>query len=295
MTFSEIHNKPTSIESEDLLTSDIFGCCSFLLYDDLMKHILEEAVHFDNNEKYCSSEIVYRDSYFFWPRFQTGNIQTEPDLFVVLWHTDKDCSLVLIESKYKSGKSSEASDIDKEITDQLARELRIIESKEIYSKVPELVDANIMSKALFYVTADDIMPRKDMKNSAKEYFNKAKTNNYQNINEIPIYWLPWWKIENLSKKLIPIQNDVTKCRVIQHLWKVLSSKKLGRFCGIRQLIIKSISFDYISDEIEQIRDYIYSLNFQSIPFNYQLFINENNYNLNFKIEEINFSYLTEKA
>ena len=134
-----------------------------------------------------------------------------------------------------------------------------------------------------------------MKNSAKEYFNKTKTNNYQNINEIPIYWLPWWKIENLSKKLISIQNDVTKYRVIQHLWEVLSSKKLGRFYGIKQLIIKSISFGYISNEIEHIRDYRYSLNFQSIPFKYQLSINENNYNLNFKNELINYSYTTEKA
>jgi hypothetical protein len=267
MTFSEIYNKPTSIQSEDLLTSDIFGCCSFLQYDDLMKYVLGEAIHFTLHTNFERLETVIRDTYYFWPRFQTGNRQTEPDLFVVLWHSDKDCSLVLIESKYNSGKSSEASDSDEEITDQLARELSIIESKEIYTQIPELIDANIISNTLFYVTADDIIPRKSMKMSAKEYFNK--TNNYRSIEEIPIYWLPWWKIENFSRKLISNQNNVNKHRVIKHVWEVLTYKKLSRYNGLGQLILNPISFGYISDHKEHIRDYNYDANFVSIPYKYQ--------------------------
>lgn len=293
MTFSEIYNKPTSIQSEDLLTSDIFGCCSFLQYDDLMKYVLGEAIHFTLHTNFERLETVIRDTYYFWPRFQTGNRQTEPDLFVVLWHSDKDCSLVLIESKYNSGKSSEASDSDEEITDQLARELSIIESKEIYTQIPELIDANIISNTLFYVTADDIIPRKSMKMSAKEYFNK--TNNYRSIEEIPIYWLPWWKIENFSRKLISNQNNVNKHRVIKHVWEVLTYKKLSRYNGLGQLILNPISFGYISDHKEHIRDYNYDANFVSIPYKYQPLINENVYNLNFQNREIKYSYIVEKA
>ena len=293
MTFSEIYNKPTTIQSEDLLTSDIFGCCSFLQYDDLMKYVLGEAVHFASHTNFECLETVIRDTYYFWPRFQTGNTQTEPDLFVVLWHSDKECSLVLIESKYNSGKSSEASDIDKEITDQLARELSIIESKEIYTQISELIDANVISNTLFYVTADDIIPRESMKKSAKEYFNK--TNNYRSIEEMPIYWLPWWKIENFSRKLISSQNDVNKHRVIKHVWEVLTYKKLSRYNGLGQLILNPISFGYISDHKEHIRDYNYDANFVSIPYKYQPLINENVYNLNFQNREINYSYIVEKA
>lgn len=293
MTFSEIYNKPTSIQSEDLLTSDIFGCCSFLQYDDLMKYVLGEAIHFTLYTYFECLETVIRDTYYFWPRFQTGNKQTEPDLFVVLWHSDKDCSLVLIESKYNSGKSSEASDSDEEITDQLARELSIIESKEIYTQIPELIDANVISNTLFYVTADDIIPKESMKMSAKEYFNK--TNNYRSIKEIPIYWLPWWKIENCSRKLISNQNDVNKYRVIKHVWEVLTYKKLSRYNGLGQLILNPISFGYISDHKEHIRDYNYDANFVLIPYTYQPLINENVYNLNFQNREIKYSYIVEKA
>ena len=293
MTFSEIHKKPTSTQSEDLLTSDIFGCCSFLQFDDLMKYVLGEAVHFTLYTNFECIKPVIRDTYHFWHRFQTGNRQTEPDLFVVLWHSDKDCSLVLIESKYNSGKSSEASDIDGEITDQLARELSIIESKEIYTQIPELKDANVISNTLFYVTADDIIPRKSMKISAKEYFNE--TNHYRSIEEIPIYWLPWWKIENFSRKLISSQNDVNKHRVIKHVWEVLTHKKLSRYNGLGQLILNPISFGYISDHKEHIRDYNYDANFVSIPYKYQPLINENVYNLNFQNRKINYSYIVEKA
>ena len=293
MTFSEIYNKPTTIQSEDLLTSDIFGCCSFLQYDDLMKYVLGEAVHFASHTNFECLETVIRDTYYFWPRFQTGNTQTEPDLFVVLWHSDKECSLVLIESKYNSGKSSEASDIDKEITDQLARELSIIESKEIYTQISELIDANVISNTLFYVIADNIIPRESMRKSAKEYFNK--TNNYRSIEEMPIYWLPWWKIENFSRKLISSQNDVNKHRVIKHVWEVLTYKKLSRYNGLGQLILNPISFGYISDHKEHIRDYNYDANFVSIPYKYQPLINENVYNLNFQNREINYSYIVEKA
>ena len=143
------------------------------------------------------------------------------------------------------------------------------------------------------MTADDIIPRESMKKSAKEYFNK--TNNYRSIEEMPIYWLPWWKIENFSRKLISSQNDVNKHRVIKHVWEVLTYKKLSRYNGLGQLILNPISFGYISDHKEHISDYNYDANFVSIPYKYRPLINENVYNLNFQNREINYSYIVEKA
>ena len=100
MTFTEIYNKPTSIVSEDLLTSDVFGCCSFLKYSDLLQHLLESAVYFrDSEQHFITKKPVISDDYLFWPRFNTSvSKQTEPDLLIILWHSEKECSLALIES-----------------------------------------------------------------------------------------------------------------------------------------------------------------------------------------------------
>jgi len=268
VTFSEIKGKPTTILSEDLLTSDIFGCCSFLEYEDLLKDILREAIHFNSESHFTPPDSVCSDDYIFWPRFQTDeSMQTEPDVLIVLRHSERECSLVLIESKYNSGKSSEADyDMD-EITDQLARELLILEEEKIFSQNPALNEVNVESKALIYVTVDDIMPRDSMNDSAVEFFNKS--DNHQRINDIPLYWLPWWKIESLilSKNLIDSTN-LSKCRIIRHVWDVLSYKKLRRFNGLNYFVFKSIPLSYTSDYKDQIRDYIFDINFRYIPYEY---------------------------
>lgn len=290
MTFSEINRKPTTILSEDLLTSDIFGCCSFLQYRDLLKDILREAIYFNSKSHFSPPDSVCSDDYIFWPRFQTAeSMQTEPDVLIVLRHSNKECSLVLIESKYNSGKSSEADyDVDK-ITDQLSRELMIIENEKIFSQHSQLYGLNVTSRALIYVTADDIMPKDSMNQSADEFVKK--TNYYQSKKAIPIYWLPWWKIENLirSKKSI-YSTNISKCRIIRHVWDVLSAKKLKRFNGLNNLVFDLISLPYISDYKEQITDYNYFTNFLNIPYKYRILKNENQYKLYLNIGRIKYSF-----
>jgi len=268
VTFSEINGKPTTILSEDLLTSDIFGCCSFLEYEDLLKDILREAIHFNSESHFSPPDSVCSDDYIFWPRFQTGESkQTEPDVLIVLRHSDKECSLVLIESKYNSGKSSEADyDMDV-ITDQLARELLILEDEKIHRQSPTLSNTIVKSKALIYVTADDTMPKDSMNQSADEFVKKTKY--YQSKKAIAIYWLPWWKIESLirSKKLIDSTN-ISKYRIIRHVWDVLSVRGLRRFNGLNYFVFKSIPLSYTSDYKEQIIDYNFNFNFLQIPYEY---------------------------
>lgn len=295
MTFSEINGKPTTILSEDLLTSDIFGCCSFLEYEDLLKDILREAIHFNSESHFTPPDSVCSDDYIFWPRFQTDeSMETEPDVLIVLRHSERECSLVLIESKYNSGKSSEADyDVDK-ITDQLSRELMIIENEKIFSQHPQLYRVNVISRALIYVTADDIMPKDSMNQSADEFVKK--TNYYQSKKGIPIYWLPWWKIENLiSIEKLMNSTDNTKYRIIKHVWDVLSVKKLKRFNGLNNLVINLISLPYISDYKEQIKDYNYVTNFLNIPYEYHILINENQYKYNLNIGRIKYSFMEDNA
>ena len=295
MTFSEINRKPTTTSSEDLLTSDIFGCCSFLEYEDLLKDVLGEAIHFNFEKQFIPPDSVCSDDYIFWPRFQTDeSIQTEPDVLIVLRHSNTECSLVLIESKYNSGKSSEADyDVDK-ITDQLSRELMIIENEKIFSQHPQLYGLNVISRALIYVTADDIMPKDSMNQSADEFLKK--TNYYQSKKQIPIYWLPWWKIENMiSIEKLMNPPDNTKIRIIKHVWDVLSAKKLKRFNGLNNLVFDLISLPYISDYKEQITDYNYFTNFLNIPYKYRILKNENQYKLYLNIGRIKYSFTEDNA
>jgi len=290
VTFSEIKGKPTTILSEDLLTSDIFGCCSFLKYEDLLKDVLGEAIHFNSESQFSPPDSVCSDDYIFWPRFQTyESKQTEPDVLIVLRNSNTECSLVLIESKYNSGKSSEADyDMD-EITDQLSRELMIIENEKIFSQHPQLYGLNVISRALIYVTADDIMPKDSMNQSADEFLKK--TNYYQGKKGIPIYWLPWWKIENLiSIEKLMNSTDNIKYRIIKHIWDVLSVKKLKRFNGLNNLVFNLISLPYISDYKEQTKDYNYLINFLNIPYEYHILINDNQYKLNLNFGRIECSY-----
>jgi hypothetical protein len=293
VTFSEIKGKPTTKLSEDLLTSDIFGCCSFLEYEDLLKDVLGEAIHFNSESQFSPPDSVCSDDYIFWPRFQTyESKQTEPDVLIVLRHSDKECSLVLIESKYNSGKSSEADyDMD-EITDQLARELSILEDEKIHRQNPTLSNTIIKSKALIYVTADDTMPKDSMNQSADEFVKK--TNYYESKKGIPIYWLPWWKIENLILNTKLINSCAgNKNRVIKHIWDVLSVKKLKRFNGLSVFLFDSLTLSYISEFKDRVRDYQYCVDYFRIPYTYQIQKPENIYRFDLKPVQINYSYQEE--
>lgn len=267
MTFSEIYCKPTTIDSEDLLTSDIFGCCSFLEYHDLLKHILNEALHFVSRNKLSINESIISDEYLFWPRFRIRELQTEPDLLILLRHPGNKCTLVLIEAKYNSGKATEADFNIEDVTDQLARELTIIENKEICSQNLELDGLEIASRALIYVTADDAIPKKVLEDSSYEYIEKGKNvrnGSYTSASELPIYWLPWWKIEHLiSVNGLNDPRKGAKSRIAKHIREVLRTKKLCRFYGVN------------------------SLHFNPIPYRFCTFEKEKKYNSKFEIPKTN--------
>lgn len=299
MTFSEIYGKPTSIDSEDLLTSDIFGCCSFLVYHDFLEHILNEALHFNSKDKLCINEPVLSDEYLFWPRFRIRRSQTEPDVLILLRHPGNKFTLVLIEAKFNSGKSSEADYSTEDVTDQLARELTIIENKDIYSQNFSLEGHEIKAKALIYVTADDVIPEKTLEDSSQEFFEKVKTSgmtSYTTASELPFYWLPWWKIEQLtSSNSLLDPEEAAKNRVIKHIRDVLRIKRLCRFYGLNPLYFDPIPYSYSptteakfkSDSCS--KDYVFEITFPKIPYRYLTFETENKYSFRLEIPDININ------
>ncbi|MGD9778610.1 hypothetical protein [Methanomethylovorans sp.] len=293
MTFSEINNKLTNINSEDLLTSDIFGCCSFLNFDELLKYILKESMHFDSNDQLDTSEPVVSEEYIFWPRIKTGKTHTEPDVLIILQHPENKCSLILIEAKYSSGKSSEANYDTDEITDQLAKELRIIEEQELYTQFGFLEGKQIVSKALIYVTADDTIPRSSLYDSANEFIEKHRTNiNYKEPAKLPLYWLPWWKIEHIATNTNIFDfEDKTKNRIIAHIKDVLQAKKLSRFSGFNKMDFDSSKYSYIS-EIEDYSHlrYGFSVIISQITYNYIEDKGIKEYNFSRMLPKISYNY-----
>lgn len=286
MTFSEINNKLTNINSEDLLTSDIFGCCSFLNFRDLLEHILKETIHFDSNNEFHISESVISEEYIFWPRIKTGKTQTEPDVLIALQHPENKCTLILIEAKYNSGKSSEADYDTYEVTDQLARELRIIEEQELYTQFAFLEGKRIVSKALIYVTADDNLPKSSLYDSANESVKKHRTNvDYKELSKLPLYWLPWWKIEHITANTNIFNfQDQTKKRIITHIKDVLRTKKLSRFNGFNKVDFGGTKYSYISEsEDSNHLRYSFSIMIPQITSNYieDECIEEYNFNIIF--------------
>lgn len=248
MTFSEIHGKPTTIDSEDLLTSDIFGCCYFLEYRELLEHVLQEALHFNSKDKLCINEPVISDEYFFWTKFRIGNSQTEPDVLILLRHPGYRCTLILIEAKYNSEKSSEADYSVEYVTDQLARELMVIENQKICRQNSLMEGFELASEYLIYVTAHDVIPEKELKNSASEFFKKMTNNEsncYNDIVEVPLYWLPWWKIEQLISMKNLINSEIgIKNRVLKHIRDVLRTKRLCRFYGVNPLCFNLVPYRF---------------------------------------------------
>ncbi|HIH93555.1 TPA: hypothetical protein HA338_05795 [Methanosarcina acetivorans] len=304
MTFSEIHSKLTTVDSEDLLTSDIFGCCSFLNYNDLLEHVLRESVHFNSKDNLCIPKTVISEEYLFWPRFRTGRSQTEPDVLIMLRHPGNQCTLVLIEAKFNSDKSSEADYTSEDVTDQLARELMIIENQGVCGQSLSLEGFEIASKALIYVTAHDVIPEKALEASSFEFFEKTRcleNASYEDASELPLYWLPWWKIEQLiSRNNFFSAEETAKDRIIKHVQEVLRVKKLCRFYGLNPLNFNSIAYSYSStvkarfESDRYAKSYTFDTMFPKIPFRYQISGKERSYNFGLVIPKICSNYQLEE-
>ena len=117
------------------------------------------------------------ESMCFWGYLaQPSCIPCEPDVELRLRDPKNGNIWLLIEAKYRSGKSSFASEKDSPPNDQLAREfdnLRVMAQKNNVTKV-----------ALVYVTADFVCPKGEIESSASDYRNS-------HLCDPSIYWLSW--------------------------------------------------------------------------------------------------------
>ena len=116
---------------EDILTSNVFGMMEYLKAKQELMSFLGKAQHINEaGEKESLCELLPSEpedvKYDFWPNWSEEKcIPCEPDLVLRIRYKEGVSYIILVEAKYHSGKSSEASEDDRDDTppyDQLARE-----------------------------------------------------------------------------------------------------------------------------------------------------------------------------
>jgi hypothetical protein len=186
-----IHGKLSSEQEnmEDILTSNVFGVLQHLPIRSGLWPFITLAAAVDRTRLFEADAAPPEDAaYQFWPWMaERGCIGCEPDLLLRLKWSDGRAMLLLIEAKYKSGKSSEESGDQAGPRDQLAREwdnLRWAALRE---------DAE---PALIYLTADLGCPCDEIEVSRRAFHGKRPDAS----QPFRCFWLSWRHLPPLIEK-----------------------------------------------------------------------------------------------
>ena len=233
MTIAEIHGKISSSgsnisdRSEDLLTSDVFGCLRYLPFEKGFQKILTQAQLYTDQKKLL--DITNNDenvSVEFWPRLENNS---EPDVLI-----RNGGHLIVIEVKYLSGKSghyepnqdSEDS-MEAASSDQLARLFRGLMSEK----------SNYSRRSLIYLTAHRILPQEDIEGGYKELDELSDDNRHEYNDNV--YWLSWFEVYKtvggLLDKSSEIQDKYWRI-VLCDTQRLLHRKGLRQFEGFDKII-----------------------------------------------------------
>ncbi len=216
-------------DSEDLLTSNVFGSLKYVPKEAGIVPILSLVKNIDGDP--LKLDAVADIKYDFWPWIErVKGHGCEPDVLIIAKQSNNNKVMILVESKYFSGKSnSENSEEEAErymIHDQLAREWdNLIIEAETKDAIP----------VLLYVTADFSFPKREIEESVEDF--KAQRPSAQTMN---IYWTSWRFIQDLlSKSDYDILKDVAE---------VLRKQGLKLYSGIT--IIRSLKIGWKFDALE---------------------------------------------
>lgn len=243
MLIAELEGKiPSKLKnSEDLLTSSVFGILKYLSSPHYLQSILQSSFNASGTNLTFNNEFTLC-KYVFWPRLNTS----EPDLLLHLTDTNGSEYIICIEAKYYSGKSSE-EDTSIEIEnrnnsqrDQLAREVEDIHTNFCIN----LLNANkdkLQKQLLIYLTNDSVFPF--------ESIEKSQQHIQINSSKLDIYWLSWSNIY-LTLKNIHDYKTTQDALLLDDLKRFLEHKGLGTFNGFTQNFKKVplIKLDYTTSK-----------------------------------------------
>lgn len=196
---------------EDLLTSNVFGSIKYVPIELGLIPLLSSA---ENHEGRIFSQpgidSILEVRYEFWPLLhEVGCAACEPDLLIRITHINGKRSLILVESKYLSGKSSEADEMDTP-SDQLARE---------WSNLVSLAKRCNANPIMLYVTAGTVFPTSDVEAARLELGSKCPEK-----SEMNIFWLSWRSLPKIFSN--------TDQEILKDLVTLLRRQGLKMFEGI---------------------------------------------------------------
>jgi hypothetical protein len=203
---------------EDILTSNVFGLLDHLPAHESLLPFLAEAEAVDGAKPLSFlvqpslSERIAAEPAEFWPNWSVGGCMAcEPDVVLRLRLPDGRKMILGIESKYRSGKSSEADADVARPADQLAKE---------WNNLRHIADEEKAVPMLIYVTADIGCPVDEIEASLAEF--KLK---HAQAASPTIVWLSWRRLSNPTKST---RGNENLARLMRYMWLVY----FGGFQGL---------------------------------------------------------------
>lgn len=165
---------------EDILTSNVFGLLQYMRPSSALFRFIAQAQDLDEKHPLeWLTDVPASDctvQYDFWPSWQKGGRGgCEPDVVLTVCAADRPAQLILIEAKFRSGKSENAESADGKPSDQLARE---------WDNLAARASTIGAEPTVIYLTQDFCMPRADIRASVEEYRKHRGAT-------AKILWLSW--------------------------------------------------------------------------------------------------------
>jgi hypothetical protein len=196
VTLAELHGKLTAYEqSEDLLTSDVFGTFKYVEPQNGLLPFLQRAKNI-LGDSFPLPTNVHNVEYLFWPK--TTGYRRESDVLCILTSSDGTVISVMVECKYTSPKSNSLSSTLDSHGDQLAEQfVDLMQSKLDLNTESLRKVMSSQNKYVFYVTAHYGLPRKEIQESIDILLNMRIHH-----PESHIYWVSWRDVHHIVDKLI---------------------------------------------------------------------------------------------
>jgi hypothetical protein len=223
-----LHGKLTREEEgmEDLLTSNTFGLMKYLPPKAVLIPFLSLARNFENQKlSGLLGDAIEVEHLHFWPFLAHPDcIGCEPDVDLLFRGKHGKRTWILIEAKYRSGKSSAASEEDERPNDQLAREFDNLKKLSQKKKISRY--------ALVYLTTDYTCPRVELKESINEYKKKRGL-------RPDIYWLSWRMLFD-ALETVNIHED----QIVKDLTALLTRLNLTMFRRLRISGLRKVKWGF---------------------------------------------------
>ncbi|MBU9711605.1 hypothetical protein [Evansella tamaricis] len=215
--------------SEDVLTSTIFGLLRYLPDNELLIEIFNSARNLEKQTLQIKRDELIEVDYYFWPKLANS----EPDLILTLKYQTGEVHLICIEAKYFSGKSSiedETVDVEERTNaqrDQIGREIEDILNESTCLTLGLICEDRSVKRSMIYLTFESYIPYEDLESSL-EAVAQRPTVKFKNED---LYWLSWRHFQPVVSKFISKYNNL----VITDLNDFLVKKNMVAYQGFDNL------------------------------------------------------------